>query len=75
MKVLRRLLVSLDITNTVIDQEIENRNNLLDAAATKNNQQDAAILELDSNVLMLLVMHAGKLQFKGRYTYVLEKSE
>ena len=47
---LETLTRELDITNTVIDQEIENRSNLLDAAASKNNQQDASINELDSRV-------------------------
>ena len=32
---LEALTRELDITNTVIDQEIENRSNLLDAAASK----------------------------------------
>ena len=64
----------LDVTNTVIDQEIENRSNLLDAAANKNNRQDAAILELDQR-LDAISDAAGTLQFKGRYRYVLEKSE
>ena len=64
----------LDITNTIIDQEIENRSNLLDAAASKNNQQDAALLELDQR-LDAISDAAGTLQFKGRYQYALEKSE
>jgi len=64
----------LDVTNTIIDQEIENRSNLLDAATNKNNRQDAAILELDQR-LDAISDAAGTLQFKGRYKYVLEKSE
>jgi len=71
---LEELTRGLDITNTVIDQEIENRSNLLDAAASKNNAQDAAILELDQR-LDAISDAAGTLQFKGRYDYVLEKSE
>ena len=63
----------VDVLNTVIDQEIENRTNLLDAAASKNNQQDSAIGELDARVDALTVA-AGSLQFKGVYTYVLEKT-
>ena len=70
---LETLTRELDITNTVIDQEIENRSNLLDAAASKNNQQDASINELDSRV-DALAASSGKLEFKGRYTYVLEKT-
>jgi len=64
----------LDVTNTIIDQEIENRSNLLDAATNKNNRQDAAILELDQR-LDAISDAAGTLQFKGQYKYVLEKSE
>jgi hypothetical protein len=71
---LEELTRGLDVTNTVIDQEIENRSNLLDAAASKNNAQDAAILELDQR-LDAISDAAGTLQFKGRYDYVLEKSE
>ena len=70
---LETLTRELDVTNTVIDQEIENRSNLLDVAANKNNQQDASINELDSR-LDALAASSGKLEFKGRYTYVLEKT-
>ena len=65
---------SIDITNTVIDQEIDNRTALLNAAAAKNNQQDAAILELDARVDAIGAT-AGILEFKGSYKYVLEKSQ
>jgi hypothetical protein len=65
---------SLDVTNSVIDQEIENRTNLLNAAASKNNAQDAAILELDQR-LDAISDASGTLLFKGSYKYVLEKSE
>ena len=65
---------SLEVTNTIIDAEIENRSNLLDAAATKNNQQDASIIGLEARV-DALAASVGSLQFKGRYTYVLESSE
>lgn len=64
---------SIDVTNTIIDQEIDNRTALLNAAAAKNNQQDAAILELDARVDAIGAT-AGILEFKGSYTYVLEKS-
>ena len=40
----------------------------------KNNQQDAAILELDQRV-DAISESSGTLLFKGRYQYVLEKSE
>ena len=65
---------SVDINSTVIDQEIANRTSLLNAAASKNNQQDAAILELDQRV-DAISESSGTLLFKGRYQYVLEKSE
>ena len=60
--------------NVRIDEEIENRNLILQAGAEKNNQQDAAILELDQRV-DAISNATGTLQFKGRYVYVLEKSE
>ena len=63
----------IDVLDTIIDQEIENRTNLLDVAASKNNQQDSAINELDARV-DALAASSGKLEFKGRYTYVLEKT-
>ena len=63
----------IDILDTIIDQEIENRNNLLNAAASKNNDQDSAIAELDSRV-DAIGQAVGILQFKGRYNYVLEKT-
>ena len=65
---------SIQETNDLIEEELENRNNLLEAAADKNNEQDAAILELDQR-LDALGDAVGSLQFKGRYQYVLEKSE
>ena len=63
----------IDVLDTIIDQEIDNRTALLNAAAEKNNQQDAAILELDARV-DAIGTSVGILEFKGRYTYVLEKS-
>ena len=71
---LETLTRGLDVTNTVIDQEIENRSSLLDAAATKNNQQDSSIIGLEARV-DALASSVGSLQFKGRYTYVIESSE
>ena len=64
----------IDILDTIIDQEIDNRTHILNAAAEKNNQQDAAILELDQR-LDAISDASGTLLFKGRYQYVLEKSE
>ena len=64
----------IDVLDTIIDQEIENRTALLDVAASKNNQQDSQLAELDQR-LDAIGDAAGTLQFKGRYQYVLEKSE
>ena len=64
----------IDVLDTIIDQEIDNRTALLNAAAAKNNQQDAAILELDARVDAIGAT-AGILEFKGSYRYVLEKSQ
>ena len=71
---LAELSRNLDITNSVIDQEIENRTVLLNAAASKNNAQDSQITELDSRVDALSAS-VGILEFKGTYTYRLERSE
>ena len=64
----------VDVLNTTIDQEIENRTNLLNAAAAKNNTQDSAIDELSGRI-DAIGANVGILEFKGRYKYVLEKSE
>ena len=64
----------LDVTNSVIDQEIENRTVLLNAAADKNNTQDAAIDELSGRI-DAIGANVGILEFKGRYQYRLERSE
>ena len=63
----------IDVLNTIIDQEIDNRTALLDVAAAKNNQQDAAIAELDTRV-DALSSSSGRLEFKGSYTYVALKT-
>ena len=63
----------IDVLNTIIDQEIQNRSDLLDVAAAKNNQQDAQIVELDSRVDALASL-SGTLEFKGSYTYVALKT-
>ena len=57
-----------------MDEEIVNRQLLINAAGEKNNQQDAAILELDQRV-DAISESSGTLLFKGSYRYVLEKSE
>ena len=63
----------IDVLNTIIDQEIENRTALLDVAAAKNNQQDSDIAELDARVDALAAL-SGRLEFKGSYTYVALKT-
>ena len=64
----------LDVTNEIIDQEIQNRTNLLNVAASKNNTQDAAIDELSGRI-DAIGANVGILEFKGSYRYVLEKSQ
>ncbi|MGB1039233.1 MAG: hypothetical protein ACPGYY_11365, partial [Bacteroidia bacterium] len=68
---LEQLERDLDITNTVIDQEIENRTSLLNAAASKNNEQDASIIELSGRIDAIGSV-VGVLEFKGRYKYAIE---
>ena len=67
------VFTEIDVLNTVVDQEIANRTALLDVAASKNNQQDSSLAELDARVDALSAA-SGSLQFKGRYKYVLEKT-
>ena len=71
---LEALTKDLSDQNDRLDEELENRNNLLQQAADKNNQQDSAILELDQRIDAVSDA-SGTLVFKGRYQYVLEKSE
>jgi len=63
----------IDVLDTIIDQEIDNRTALLNAAANKNNEQDSSIAALEGRVDALGAV-VGALEFKGRYKYVLEKS-
>ena len=58
----------LDITNTVIDQEIENRTQLLNAAASKNNEQDERLNDIDAR-LDLVADNIGVLEFAGLFQY------
>jgi hypothetical protein len=64
----------IDVIDTIIDQEIENRTALLDAAASKNNQQDGAIAELDQR-LDAVSDAVGAVAFVSKYTYVLERKD
>ena len=63
----------IDVLDTIIDQEIENRTVLLDAAASKNNQQDASIDELSGRIDAIGSV-VGVLEFKGRYKYAIERT-
>ena len=58
----------VDIINTVIDQEIENRTNLLNAAASKNNEQDERLNDIDAR-LDLVADNIGVLEFAGLFRY------
>ena len=64
----------LDVANSVIDQEIENRTALLNVAADKNNSQDASLDELSGRI-DAIGANVGILEFKGSYQYRLERSE
>ena len=57
-----------------IEEEIENRTDLINQAQGKNNAQDAAIAELDARVDSISE-NIGVLEFKGIFTYTLERSE
>ena len=59
----------VDIINTVIDQEIENRRVLLQASANKNNEQDARLDEIDAR-LELVADNIGVLDFAGLFEYM-----
>jgi len=61
------------IDQTITD-EINNRTDLINAAAGRNNAQDAAIAELDARVDSISA-NIGVLEFKGVFTYTLERSE
>ena len=67
---LEKLDRDLSDQNDRLDQELENRDTLIELAAEKNNQQDAAILELDQRV-DAISNATGTLQFKGRYVNML----
>ena len=64
----------LEDANETIDREIDNRTDLINAAAGRNNAQDAAIAELDARVDSISE-NIGVLEFKGTFTYTLERSE
>ena len=57
--------------NSTIEQEIETRTDLLQDAASKNNDQDASIAALEQRVDALGAV-VGALEFKGRYKYAIE---
>ena len=55
-------------------EEIDNRTDLINQAQGRNNAQDAAIAELDARVDSISE-NIGVLEFKGIFTYTLERSE
>ena len=59
----------VDVINTTIDQEIENRTNLLNVAAGKNNEQDARLDDIDAK-LDLIADNIGVLDFAGLFKYM-----
>ena len=71
---LNTLTQGLEDANETIEREIDNRTDLINAAAGRNNAQDAAIAELDARVDSISA-NIGILEFKGIYTYRLERSE
>ena len=66
-------VVSTNAVDTIVEDIGENKDQI-DAANEKNNQQDAAIHELDSRI-DAVAANVGSLLFKGRYKYVAEKSK
>ena len=62
---------TVDLNSTIIDQEIANRTSLLNAAASKNNEQDASIIELSGRIDAIGAV-VGVLEFKGRFKYAIE---
>ena len=61
----------LNSTNDLIERELENRDDLISAGASKNNEQDAAIIELSARIDAIGAV-VGVLEFKGRFKYALE---
>ena len=59
----------IDVINTVIDQEIDNRTALLNQAAAKNNEQDTRLDEIDAR-LELIANNIGVLDFAGLFEYM-----
>ena len=80
----RWYIISSDATDVIIDdidtlnQEIirgfDERDSLIELGTSKNNQQDAAIAELDGRVDQI-ASNIGVLEFKGLYTYELHRSK
>ena len=59
----------IDIVNTIIDQEIENRRLLLQSAANKNNEQDERLNEIEDKI-DLIAGNIGVLDFAGLFKYM-----
>ena len=80
----RWYIISSDATDVIIDdidtlnQDIirgfDERDSLIELGTSKNNQQDAAIAELDGRVDQI-ASNIGVLEFKGLYTYELHRSK
>ena len=62
----------VDVINTTIDQEIENRTNPLNAAAAKNNEQDERLNDIDARLELVAgnigVLAPGLLQYFLNYS-------
>ena len=69
-----QVVENIDTLNQEIIRGFDERDSLIQLGTSKNNQQDAAIAELDARVDALSAA-SGSLQFKGRYKYVLEKTD
>ena len=71
---LETLFEEIERIDNTIEEEIDNRTDLINQAQGKNNAQDAAIAELDARVDSISE-NIGVLEFKGVFTYTLERSD
>ena len=71
---LETLFKEIERIDNTIEEEIDNRTDLINQAQGKNNAQDAAIAELDARVDSISE-NIGVLEFKGVFTYTLERSD
>jgi hypothetical protein len=68
------IVSNIDTLNQEVIRGFDERDSLIEVASSKNNQQDAAIAELDARVDQIS-SNIGVLEFKGLYNYELHKSE